>query len=358
MKIWPGKVNDETFVTGFTSKQTEDLVSRKRGFLEGFPKVSPLAFWEAEIYSLGKTYREWLGWPWFIPLPMIGDHGVELHRSFSERERNSGARTYLTWSSWRSSRQFPGQMKVIQITHPWVVYRKSKSIEKCASASGTLVFIPHTTQETLRDEFDFENYFQSLESLPEKFKPFFLCLQMHDVRKGLHRELEKFGYPIFTLGNSSSPFFVDRFYDLVRRFDFCTSNVAGSQTFYCEEAGVPYFLHGYEGQELDESGLVQLAYAGSDSDLVDRVKRLFSISNIGGSAEKEVFLEEVLGLNVDPSSSRRVLRRRFFLDLIILSPFLARAIVSNALEALGSALNSSNAESRSKKIWIGHRPLF
>ncbi len=334
MKVWPKFIRDGDFTSGFTAGQLEDLVSRNRGFWEGFPKLSPVAFWETETYSFGKTYRSWLRWPWFFPLPMSGDHGVELQRRFSERELNSGARTYLTWSTWRTQPIASNKLEVIQVPHPWVTYRRAKSMIKRVSASGTLIFVPHTIQSTTRAEFDFEHYLSSLESLPDHFKPFSLCLQMHDVRKGLHEELAKFGYPIFTAGNSSSPFFVDRFYDLILRFNFCTSNIAGSQSFYCEEAGVPYFLFGLENQEHERGGPARSAYVGIEPDQIEKVRRVFAYANLGQSAEKASFVAETLGLGIDPKPAVKSLRRRLIRDVFYLGPLLTRLVLVNAFTSL------------------------
>lgn len=267
---------------------------------------------------------------------MSGDHGVELSRRFSERELNSGARTYLTWSSWRAGPTVRSSQFVYQIPHPWVTYRKSKSLSKRGTASGTLVFIPHTSESTPPADFDFKEYFRSLEMLPEEFKPFSLSIQMHDVHQGLHQELAKYGYPIFTAGNSSSPFFVDRFYDLILRFNFCTSNLAGSQTFYCEEAGVPYFLYGPERLEEEQAGQDRSVYVGRDLDIIEKVRRVFSYSNLEQPSDKLEVVSQALGLDIDPETSGKTLRRKLITDVFYLAPLLTKLVLVNALSATRS----------------------
>lgn len=333
-KVWPRFVSEQHFSEGFQPEQIEKLVRRRRGYLESFPKVSPVAFWETETYSFGKTYRNWLGWPWFIPLPMTGDHGVPLTRKFSNRELHSGARTYLTWSSWRTETDNPRKLRVIQIPHPWVTYRRKRGLSKNIHSQGTLAFIPHTLQDTSREGFDFKEYIETLISLPQEFQPVSLCIQMHDVRKGLHKELAQFGLPIFTAGHTSSPFFVDRFYDLILRFNFATSNVSGSQQFYCQEAGVPYFILGKEHQEKTSLGVLQSYYSTADSDLVMSAKKLFTLDNVGFSEEKTQFLNQVLGLSIDAESLRGPLRARLSLDFLLLSPRIIWMAMTNFLRTL------------------------
>ena len=329
MRIWPKYILEHHLRVGFPREAMDSLVKRRRGFLESFPKFSPIAFWETETYSFGKTYRNWLGWPWFMPLPMSGDHGMVLNRSLTEREVNSGARTFLTWSSWRTAAQLGSKIDVIQVPHPWVIYKRKRMLVKNEDARGTLVFVAHTSEELFRGDFDFKKYVESLKALPETFHPFSLCIQMHDVRKGLHKELLTLGLPIFTLGNSSSPFFVDRFYDLVLRFNFATSNVTGSQLFYCQEAGVPYFIFGQEHEQKTKTGDLHPYHLLSDRDLVLRVQELFTLEKLGESKEKSDFVAEALGLELDGEEIRRTIKKKLKSDLMTLSPLLLRRIFSN-----------------------------
>jgi hypothetical protein len=80
--------------------------------------------------------------------------------------------------------------------------------------------------------------------LPEKYWPKAVCLHPNDVLTGLHKELRPLGLPLLTAGNGASPWFVDRFYDIVRNYEFSSSAGIGSQTFLCEEFGLRYFLLG------------------------------------------------------------------------------------------------------------------
>lgn len=336
MRIWPDAVREEGFSSGFSSRLIKDLVGRKRGFWEAFPKFSPIAFWETETYSFGKTYRHWLKWPWYLPLPMIGDHGVNLKRKYTVRELNPKAKTYVTWSSWRNMEPNTNS-RVVRIQHPWVTYRRDKRIEPKPDRLGTLIFISHTTSRISRAEFDFGKYFSELSDLPEAFHPLAICIQMHDVRKGLHLELERFGLPIFTAGNSSSPFFVDRFYDLLSRFKFATSNVAGSQLFYSEEMGVPYFLYGPHPTERLDGGPVRSYYEDDDADLVEKAHRLFQLERVGeDSDEKLQFVSETLGLDSEVKISAVTLRARLKSDLLRSFPHLLGEVFKNTLQALGS----------------------
>jgi len=269
---------------------------------------------------------------------MIGDHGVELMRAFSNREANSGARTYLTWSSWRNVDNQPGRLKVFLITHPWVTYRRAKNLTSRSDARGTLVFISHTLQDTVRSQFDFDKYIASLANLPSEHLPVTLCVPMIDIKKGIHLQLKKYGLPIVTAGNISSPFFVDRFYDLITRFKYCTSNVAGSQMFYSEEIGVPYFLMGEENEETESNGVSVSYYQVCDDDLISTTKRLFAFDNLGPSQERTDFVSAALGLDLDLVPVRKKLRKRLMLDFFALAPFLFSSVTKSAINVLRSLI--------------------
>jgi hypothetical protein len=196
------------------------------------------------------------------------------------------------------------------------------------------VFVSHTLPELDRYGFDFDKYFRKLKDLPEKFQPLTICIQMHDVNKGMHIQLRKHNLPMVTLGNSNSPYYADRFYDLARRFKYATSNVVGSQLFYCAELGVSYFLFGEETLEKSATGEVVNYYSGSDPDLVEKVKKLFTLQNLGSNMEKDIFLTEALGLDVDDVATRDRLRILFLKDFLTLWPTIATKLYWNAWKAL------------------------
>lgn len=326
-----------------------ELVQPRYGFLEGSFRTSPIAFWQVETYSFGKTYRDWLRWPTWLPLPMAGDHGVALMRKYWPEELRNFARTYLTSATWRVPH--PDKAKLtLRVPHPWVTYRNRHGLKASTSQKGTLVFVPHTLPGNSRDAFDYGKYLTSLQSLPAKFHPFSLCIQMHDVKKGLAAELSRHGLPIYTVGNSSSPYFVDRFYDLILRFKYATSNVSGSQTFYCEEAGVEYFLFGEEPRTIfSPEGNPESYYRGADLDLVSRVTTTFSIENIGHPERKAKFVKETLGLDVDSVKSVRFLRRRLIIDTLFLWPALIALSLLNLLRSLVAFVFSATKISRQGK---------
>jgi hypothetical protein len=233
--------SDTNFINGFSDKELEYLCD-----INHYSRYKlPFLFWTTEIYGFGKCYRKWLNIPNFIPIPFYGDHGVDLSGDLALHEKNNRSRFHLTWNKFRyENKDNINFKKLIYITNPWVIYRKKNNIQPKENRNGTIIFYSHTNVGIEFENDNHDNYFNELKNLDSKFMPFVICLHMHDVQKGLHKKLRKYGFPIVTIGNSLNPNFVDRFYDMIINFKQATSNKIGSQLFYCTELGIPYFLYG------------------------------------------------------------------------------------------------------------------
>lgn len=244
---WPRDTSDVR--DGFSDRQLEALAA----FGDQLPHAASWLFWPTELYSFGRCYREWIGWPTRLPIPVYGDHGVTTASTFQPHELQNPANVHLTFNGERArlNQHLPNR-RVEHVTHPWITYRRRHGIERSDAARGTLVFYSHTNVGTELDPaYDIDAYFAQLAELPSEYEPLVLCLHMHDIHKGYHRELRRYGLPILTAGDTSSPFFVDRWYDLVRRFAYATSNSGGSDVYYCTELGIPYFLYGPEPSRIN-----------------------------------------------------------------------------------------------------------
>ncbi len=285
---------------------------------------SAYLFWPTELYSFGRCYREWLGWPRWLPIPVYGDHGVSLSGELAEHEVSNSARVYLTWNRARAQANATHPTKqVIRIPHPWVTYRRKHGIKLRNDAHGTLVFYPHSNDGIEIENYDLDQYFQSLQSLPAECHPLVLCMHRHDIKKGYHKRLRKYGIPIVTAGETSSPYFVDRFYDLISRFEYGTSCTGGSELFYCDELGVKFFIHGdrpvYVNRSHPQVPLGPMVPRGCVAMDADRKKTdYFSVFPPTETIERSQFVTDILGLDLDPQRMRTHLRRLFIREAIYL----------------------------------------
>lgn len=321
--LWPGNMAEKIH-SGFSDDELESLCDwGLRGYDRKLPYKSPhWLYWPAELYSFGRCYREWLGLPSWFPLPLYGDHGVATSGDLSPHEKNSKPKVHLTWFKDRAeSLKNNSTKKILHIPHPWVVFRHRYGLKKKENAYGTLVFFSHSNTGIEIVDYDFDKYFSELELLPDEYHPLVICMHRHDVEKKYHLKMRKYGLPVISAGETSSPYFVDRFYSMISRFNFATSNSGGSELFYCEEFGVPYFIKGeqptYVNFSHNESPLGVLKSRDVVGKLLElRRREIFSVFPPRKSAERMAFVNSVLGLDVDESMAKKLVRNEFFKELL------------------------------------------
>jgi hypothetical protein len=172
---------------------------------------------------------------------------------FDEHEYRAKPKAHLTWCTRRAESLSGAQTtkKVLRIPHPWISFRRAKGIVKKPSAKGTLIFYTHSNVDTKVIN-DWDKYFEKIQALPDTYHPFVICMHTHDVNKGNHKNLRKYDIPIVSAGETSSPYFVERFYDLISSFSYATSPNGGSELYYCEELDVRYFIFGDSPKTIAE----------------------------------------------------------------------------------------------------------
>ncbi len=308
--IWPTN-SQYSIENGFSDDELENMISENQLIKDNLTICSPKwMYWPVEIYSFGKCYREWLGLPNWFPLPLYGDHGVFLYEKLSKHEESAKPNVHLTWFSDRSkSIQKNSTKKIINIPHPWILYRRRHNISKRENAKGTLIFYSHSNEKIELLNYDWDKYFNDLKNLPNKYHPLYICMHKHDISKKVHRNLRKYGIPILSAGETSSSLFVDRFYDLVSRFNYATSNFGGSDLFLCEELGLEYFIfgekpvyHNFGDLDFPLGEMKPLDNIGKEASL--KKYNLFRIDSSSSKMERTIFVSNVMGLNVDEAKAR------------------------------------------------------
>jgi len=320
-KLWPTNLQGR-IQSGFSDDDLELVCdSGLRGVDELLQyKSSRWIYWPVELYSLGRCYRDWLNIPSWAPLPLYGDHGVCFSSQLSQHELEAKPKAHLTWFNERArgivSRK---EKKVIQIPHPWITYRRKYGLQKKEDACGTLIFFSHSNDGVEIVNYDWHAYFEELQKLPDKYHPMVVCMHRHDINKGYHKIVREYKIPIVSAGDTSSPYFIDRFYDVISSFKYATSNSGGSELFYCEELGVKYFITGNHpmyfnfGSDGLPRGVVQFENQLEEASWVKK-RELFSRFPPVSSADKEEFVRGILGLDLDIEISRNQLKKYLFLE--------------------------------------------
>lgn len=276
--------------------------------------------WTAEVYSFGKCYRQAARYPKIFPLYVYSDHGAALHSNLFPHELNNGCNVHFTWHPDKVDKNAGSTKRLIHVEHPWISYRHAQGFRRADVTSGTIVFFTHTVPGVRLEGSGGDEYFEQLRNLPQEFHPIVLCLHMHDIKSGFYKTLRRYGFPIVTAGNTSSDAFVDRFYELVSSFSYASSQEWGSQTAYCVELGIPYFLLGPVPRLVNLSHTeMPLGMVGKYQDddhrrYMETARRLFSYPSVDLTDEKRRFIAAILGVGsgLKPADLRKIIWGEFF----------------------------------------------
>jgi hypothetical protein len=301
----------------------------------------PILFWPTEIYSFGKCYRDWLGVSKLLPIPFYGDHGVTLSNSLSNHEVNNNSNYHFTWNKYRfENHNNHKSKKLIYITNPWVIYRRKNNINLKYNRKGTIVFYSHTNIGIDFENENHDEYFIELNKLGSEFKPLVICIHMHDINKGLHKKLRKYGFPLITIGNSLNTNFIDRFYETISNFKQGTSNIIGSQLFYCTEIGLPYFLYGDQPVLINKSDenipLGKMRnYDNLSEFLTNEIKNNFSKFSPKISNEQQNIITPLLGL--DSINNKQKILSLYKIEILSQFPYYLKIIFMILIKKIKNA---------------------
>lgn len=316
----------ERMVGGFSAEEINFLCDSERAKRER-RRYSPVPWlhWGSEQYSFGRCFREISGFPRWLPIAVNSDHGTGLKQALLEVEKAVPAKVHLVWSAWRVG-NWNNEKEFHRTLHPWVAFRRLRGLVAKPSARGTLVFLPHSTaRDNEHEEDGWGGLVDKAKSLPISFQPVVFCIQMHDVRKRKHSPLLLAGHKVVTFGESTSPFFVERFYSGIANFKYSASCDIGSHSFICEEAGVDFFLLGEPSKSSDS------VIAGGRGQSVESYRyefesqqkfrqeyfeNLFSDCPPVKSVEKERFIREAMGLDLTTQEAGERIRKLFWSQLL------------------------------------------
>lgn len=302
---------------GFEPELVERLVRTK----EREPWASPWLHAPTELYSFGRCYREWTGWPRWLPIPVYGDHGVVFGRELEQHERETTARVHLTWSTplADANRGLP-RPRVVLAQNPWVAFRRARGIEPRADRAGTLVVPGHSVPGVGRRVVD-RRAAAELRAELAATGPVVAMLHRFDVENGLHRDLAAAGIPVVTAGNTTSPRFVERFYAILSAFAHLWTESAGSHVLYAAELGLPVTiepLRVFSGVADEDGGPKAAAIRRLAQDrppdpaaVATEQRVIDAFGPDGSAAERQELVRDLLGVDrgIGPAALRRLFAR-------------------------------------------------
>jgi hypothetical protein len=308
--LWPNNLENKIY-SGFSNKQLKIICDWKlNGYDLNLPKKSSSwIYWTVELYSFGRCYREWLGLPYWMPLPLYGDHSISNESFFSPHEVNSKPKHYITFSKFRFKSLKKEKKKILlQLPCPWIMFRHKHKLKKKKNAIGTIIFFSHTCDGIEIKDYNFDKYFRELKAMPSKYHPLVICMHMNDINKGYHLKIRKYGIPIISAGETSSPYFVERFYSMISRFNFATSSRGGSELYYCEEFGIPYFIKGEEPGYIN-FGNKNKPLGIEKSVAINKQIKLFSNFPPRRSQYQRQFISDTIGISVNKEKAKKFFYR-------------------------------------------------
>jgi hypothetical protein len=202
-----------------------------------------------DYYGQAEILKSYVGLPNSYALKIVLQHGLDFSNLIWDAESSAKLPIFLPPSFHRaaiyrektSKPSIPigfGFLYAIQQFHE----QYGQTID-CSERHGTIVFPSHSTHH-ITAMFDFEDYAQTLENLPEKYKPIVICMYWKDFLLGHHLEYTKRGFKVVTAGHMYDPMFMLRLYDICRQFKYSTSNDIGTHLFASVKSGCCFFYAG------------------------------------------------------------------------------------------------------------------
>jgi len=251
-------------------------------------------------YGLYAIIRDYAGCPPTLPLWCRFEHGWNPLPEPNAYDAMTDQPLMLVWSrrrlrEWQAKSRIPA----VVIGAPFVHYRKSRKIERDPEASGTVAFPAHSTR-LIDSVFDIDGYCEKLKSLPSEYQPVTVCLHIHDIERKKDEIYKRNGLNVVSAGPLlvQGFEFVQKFYDILRKFKYATSNQVGSYSFYAVEMGIPFFIYG-EPAVLKNTGepLMPAEFRYEDYPAGVAATAMFPGPTQVISEEQRKYVEEELGIH-------------------------------------------------------------
>ena len=231
--------------TGFSDSVLEDLARIKTNHRHGF--------WTAELNGFAACYRRLLYFPRWLPLPVMSEHGLALDPSPLNSELEHGAPYFFYWSPLKAygfrkkNEKYPRATKNIKIPCPIYELASGREIRGGTAKENrrvkkVLFFLPHGTEKLEIYEWPIEDYLDELRSVIGVDIEIYFCVHHHEIRKGVHKKLRKFGIPLVTAGFSGDYNFADYLTALISEFDVTAANLFSTSVVWSVSCGVPHLL--------------------------------------------------------------------------------------------------------------------
>lgn len=209
-------------------------------------------FWTSELNGLAACYRSFTFYPKWLPMPVMSEHGLSTDPSPLKTELDHKAPFFFYWSPIKKygfrkdNRESQVLPRNIQVPCPIFYYAKKygrkithKSTE---DHKKVLFFLPHGTPKLEVSEWPILEYVNEIESIVGEGTQVFLCVHHNEIRKGIHKQLREFGFPLVTAGFSGDYNFASRLVNLMNHFDVTAANLFSTSVAWSCACDIPHIL--------------------------------------------------------------------------------------------------------------------
>lgn len=276
--------------------------------------------WSSEIYSLGKTYRIWLGLPRFFPLLFTSDHGVGFGSAMDPEilAKKIRARIHLTFSpSIQSIYSNQKELKVWLVPHPWINYLAKRDPNLETEKKGSIFFPYHTSGGSVVSGYSDESSITMLKNLPDHYHPVVVSLHESDLQSPRASIFQR-DFEVRTAGKGFSEDYVDGFLQMVKDRKYAFSESWGSQVFYCTFLGIPVQVIPRDIKVIDVASGTEIV---GKSDLIYKnleiyANEIFSELPTEVTKQQREFVEYYLGLH----ANTQYLKSKVLLQIFLIFP--------------------------------------
>lgn len=278
-------------------------------------------------YGLGFWLRKYANFPTWLPLYFHGDHGPSLASKILHFELKSIYKVALFHNDFKKNDALKRKFKKVYVVgSPFVHYKNINNLKPENDRKGTICFPYHSTAG-VDVHYNWQVYIDELKNLPSEFHPLTICIHFVDIEKGIDKFFLKNGFRVVTAGHKKNIKFTENFYSIIKDKKFSTSNILGSQAFYCTDFGIPFFLYGNKNLIIENSSNKNMAFGklslneyihtNREMSNFDQATLLFEAFHREISIEQRLFTKKVLGIDIalSPKQLKRIFWKEFFFHI-------------------------------------------
>jgi hypothetical protein len=209
-------------------------------------------FWTSELNGFAACYRSLTFYPKWLPMPVMSEHGLATDPSPLKTELNHKAPFFFYWSPIKKygfrkdDRESQVLPRNIHVPCPIFYYAKKHvrriSRDLTEDHKKVLFFLPHGSPQLEVSEWPILEYVNEIKSRVGEGTQVFLCVHHHEIRKGIHKQLREFGFPLVTAGFSGNYSFASRLVNLMAHFDVTAANLFSTSAAWSCACDIPHIL--------------------------------------------------------------------------------------------------------------------